>query len=77
VLAAGGWTAPREIRVTTSQPASSDQVVDYLASMSWIAAMPEEQRAETLARVRAIVRASETPAVMPVHVSIGLTALCP
>jgi ubiquinone/menaquinone biosynthesis C-methylase UbiE len=75
VQAAGGWTAPREVRVTTSQPASPDRVIDYLASMSWVAALPEAERAETLARVGAVIRASETPAVMPIHVTVGLTAL--
>jgi SAM-dependent methyltransferase len=75
VRATGGWTAPREVRVTSSQPAGPDQILDYLASMSWVAALPEDQRAETLARVRSIVSAGETPAVLPVHVVIGLTAL--
>jgi SAM-dependent methyltransferase len=73
VRAAGRWTGPREIRVTTSQPASPDQVVDYLASMSWVAALPDGQRAETLARVRAVIDSSETPDVLPVHVTVGLT----
>jgi SAM-dependent methyltransferase len=75
VLAAGGWTAPREVRVTTSQPAGSDQLLDYFASLSWIAALPEDQRAETLARAGAIIRASETPAELALHVTIGLTEL--
>jgi SAM-dependent methyltransferase len=74
VRAADGWTAPREIRVTSSQPTSPERLVDYLASMSWVAAMPEDQRAETLAHVLAIVSAGETPAELPVHVVIGLVA---
>jgi hypothetical protein len=49
-------------------------MVDYLASMSWVAALPEPQRAETLARIGAIVGAGETPAELPVHVVIGLAA---
>jgi hypothetical protein len=36
--------------------------------------MPEDQRAETLAHVLAIVNAGETPAELPVHVVIGLVA---
>jgi SAM-dependent methyltransferase len=75
VRAAGGWTAPREIRVTTSQPASPERLVDHIASMSWVAALPEGQRAETLAQIRAIASAGEMPAELPVHVIIGLTAL--
>lgn len=72
--AAVGWTVPREIRVTTSQPARPQRIVDYLASISWVAGLPEDQRAETLARIDAIVRAGETPAELPLHVQIGLAA---
>ncbi len=49
-------------------------MVDFLSSMSWVAAMPEDQRADTLARVAALVEAGETPDELPVHVVIGLTA---
>jgi SAM-dependent methyltransferase len=75
VRAAGGWSEPREIRVTTSQPASPDRMVDYIASMSWVASLPPDQRAETLAKVDAIISAGETPPKLPIHVAIGLTAL--
>ncbi len=75
VLAAGGWAEPREIRVTTSQPASPERMVDYIASMSWVASLPEDQRTETLEKVGAIVSAGETPPELPIHVVIGLTAL--
>jgi SAM-dependent methyltransferase len=75
VRAAGGWTPLREIRLTTSQPAQPERFVDYLASISWIAGLPEQRRAETLARAYALVSAGETPAELPVHVVIGLTAL--
>ncbi len=70
---AGGWGAPREIRVTSSQPASPDRILDYLASMSWIAALPGDQRRATLAKIEAVIRPGETPAELPVHVVIGLT----
>jgi SAM-dependent methyltransferase len=73
--AAGGWTAPREIRLTASQPANPERIVDYVASVSWVAALPEDRRAETLAQIGAIIDAGETPAELPVHVRIGLTAL--
>jgi SAM-dependent methyltransferase len=75
VRAADGWTEPREIRVTTSQPASPERMVDYVGSMSWLAALPEDQRTETLAKVDGIVNAGETPTELPIHVVIGLTAL--
>jgi hypothetical protein len=57
------------------QPALPERLVDYLASMSWVAALPEDQRAETLAQIGAIVSAGETPAELPVHAVIGLAAL--
>ena len=59
--AADGWTEPREIRVITSQPASPERMVDYVGSMSWVAALPEDQRTKTLAKVDATVSAGETP----------------
>jgi ubiquinone/menaquinone biosynthesis C-methylase UbiE len=73
VKEADGWTAPREVRVTTSQPTSTERVLDYLASVSWMAALPEAEREETLARLRGVIEASETPPALPVHVTIGLT----
>jgi ubiquinone/menaquinone biosynthesis C-methylase UbiE len=75
VQAAGGWTTPREVRVTTSQPATPDRLVDYLGSISWVAALPEEERSATLARIRAIIGESETPATLPVHFTIALATL--
>jgi ubiquinone/menaquinone biosynthesis C-methylase UbiE len=75
VRAAGGWTEPREIRVTASQPASPEQMVDYVASMSWVASLPQNQRTETLAKVDTIVNAGETPPELPIHVTIGLSTL--
>jgi hypothetical protein len=50
-------------------------MVDYVASMSWVASLPENQRAETLAKVDAIINTGETPPELPIHVAIGLTAL--
>ncbi len=75
VRGAGAWTQPREIRLTFSQQAQRERIVDHIASISWIAALPEERRVSTLADLDAIVGAGETPAELPVHVRIGLTAL--
>jgi SAM-dependent methyltransferase len=75
VLAAKGWSTPREIRVTTVQPADAERVIEYLSSVSWVAALPQSRRDETLARLGAIVNAGETPAELPLQVSVGLTAL--
>lgn len=73
--AAGGWGPPREVRVTSAQPATAERVLDYIASVSWVAGMPEEQRGEMLSRVAALVAAGETPSTLPVHVVIGLAQL--
>jgi SAM-dependent methyltransferase len=70
----GGWSEPRELRLTTSQPAQRERFVDYLASISWIASLPDAQRAEMLEQVDAIVSSGETPAELPVHVVVGTAA---
>jgi SAM-dependent methyltransferase len=75
VRGAEGWSAPREIRLTSSQPARPERFVDYIASISWVAGLPEEQRAETLARIEVLVGGGETPAELPVHVVIGLATI--
>jgi SAM-dependent methyltransferase len=75
VRASGGWTEPREIRVSTSQPARPERMGDYLLSMSWVAALPDEQRAEIIGRVAEIVAAGETPAELSVHVVVGLASM--
>jgi SAM-dependent methyltransferase len=71
----GGWERPREVRVTSSQPADDPNVLDYLASVSWIAAMEPAKRTEVLARAAALVESGETPEQMSVHVVIGLARL--
>jgi ubiquinone/menaquinone biosynthesis C-methylase UbiE len=74
VREAGGWSDPREVRITTNQPASPERVVEHLGSISWIAAMPEEERAATLEQIRGIVSSGETPSALPIHVVIGLAS---
>ncbi len=75
VRAAGGWTSPREIRVTTPQPTNPDQIVAYVASMSFVAALPDDKRADWLAQAAELVEAGETPDELRVQVLIGLTSL--
>ena len=75
VRAAPGWGDLREIRVTTNQPASPERIVDHMASMSWIAGMPEREREQTLERMRALILAGETPDELPLRVVIGLAVL--
>jgi ubiquinone/menaquinone biosynthesis C-methylase UbiE len=70
----GGWSEPREIRVTASQPTSPQRLRDHIESFSWVAAMGEGERAKLLARVEATIRAGETPSELPFHVAIGLTS---
>ena len=72
VRAAGAWSAPREIRVDFSQPATPERFLDYAASMSWVAAMEPPRREQTLARIAALISAGETPAEMKLRVLIGL-----
>lgn len=72
---AGGFSEPRQVRVTTSRPAHLERLVDYLGSMSWVAAMPEREREQVLTEMGALVEAGETPAELEVHVTIGLTSL--
>ncbi len=75
LAAAEGWCAPREIRLTTTQPLLADRFVDYVASISWVAALGDERRTEMLARVGALIDDGDTPGEMSVHVSVGLASI--
>ncbi len=72
--AEGCWTAPREVRLTMSQSASPKGVLDYVESISWMAALPDSQRSDTIARIDELIAAGETPDELPVHVIVGLTS---
>lgn len=74
VRAAADWSNPREIRVTVQRAASPQRLVDYIASISWMASLPDDERAATIARIDALVTTRETPLELPVHVTIGLAA---
>lgn len=75
VLESGDWSEPREIRVTASQPTDPERIVSLLASISWVAGLPTERRATTVAEFRALIQAGSTPAAMPMHYVLGLTSL--
>ena len=75
VRAAGVFTTPREVRVTISQPVRTEQIADHLGSMSWIAAMPDDERVAMLETIRTLIAEGQTPAELPVHFVIGMTAL--
>jgi SAM-dependent methyltransferase len=72
VRAAPGWGAPWEVRVTVQQPAAPERILAHVASMSWVAAMPQDERDAMLKHARALIAAGRTPAELPLHVVIGL-----
>jgi SAM-dependent methyltransferase len=73
--ARGHWREPREVRVTAQVPADPERVLDNVASLSWIAALSDEQRRATIARIRPLVYDGDTPDSMSVHFVLGLTEL--
>jgi ubiquinone/menaquinone biosynthesis C-methylase UbiE len=73
LTATPGWAAPRLVRVTAPQPVTSQQLVDYVHSFSWVGAMSEADRAAFLATVADLV-ATGTPETLPVQAQIWLTA---
>jgi SAM-dependent methyltransferase len=75
VRAAASWSEPREIRVSTRVPARPELVADHVSSMSWVAALPEDERAATLARIDEVVMSGDTPAELGLHFVIGLASL--
>jgi SAM-dependent methyltransferase len=75
VSEAEGFSPPWTVHVTAPTPCDPERVIAHAASMSWIAAMPDEERAMTLERVAKIVGGGQTPPTMPLHVEIGLTRL--
>jgi SAM-dependent methyltransferase len=75
VSAAGGWVEPWSLRLTRSVEAEPDRIADYVASMSFIAALPDTEREVNLERVRQLVAAGETPDRLGVHVSIIFSRL--
>jgi SAM-dependent methyltransferase len=73
VRATGAWTEPRMIDVTIPQEAGAERMADYLCSISWVAAMEDDERASLLERAAAAIEAGETPAEIRLRVRIGLT----
>lgn len=75
VRASAHWTKPREIRVTSAHRADPERIVDHLASMSWVAGLPSERRADVIAQMHTLIEEGETPPELPVHVVLGLAEL--
>ncbi|HZU61574.1 MAG TPA: methyltransferase domain-containing protein, partial [Solirubrobacteraceae bacterium] len=73
VREADGFAEPRQIRVTTYSPADPERVLAHMASISWIAGLPEARRTAMLARMRAIIQDGETPERFALHVDVGLS----
>ncbi len=73
--ASGAWNEPRDFRITTARAASREQIVDHIASMSWVAALEDAERAARLSQMRAMIDAGETPAELPIHFQLSLTSL--
>ena len=61
--------------MTAVQPADRERIVDHLGSMSWIAGMPEAERAAAIERIRKLVCDGVMPPEMPIHFVIGLTSV--
>jgi SAM-dependent methyltransferase len=74
LAAAGAWTTPREIRLTILQRTSPERIIDYIASLSWIAALPARRRATMLEQIASAVRDGDTPSELPVHFVVGLAS---
>jgi SAM-dependent methyltransferase len=75
LAADGSWEELREVRISASAPAHPERIADHVASMSWVAAMPESERAATLEQVRGLIEQGTTPAQLAVHYALGLTRL--
>ena len=73
VREADGFAEPWEVRVTTYSPADAEQVLAHMASISWIAGLPEPERVDVLAGMRTIVTAGETPEHFGMHFEVGPT----
>ena len=74
LTAAGGWTEPREITVTAAQPSQPERIVELFRSMSWVAALPDDEREARTAQVAELVGAGTMPAELPIHFIVGLSA---
>jgi SAM-dependent methyltransferase len=75
VRATGSWIEPRRIVVSAPEPTDPERIVDYVASISFIAALSDDERVAFLGRVASLVGAGHTPPELGVQVFIGLTSL--
>jgi ubiquinone/menaquinone biosynthesis C-methylase UbiE len=72
VKAASLFSEPWDVRIVARQPTSPERILDHIASFSWIATMAVEERERTLAQIRELIEAGETPPELPVNFYIGM-----
>lgn len=70
---AEGWTTPWTVEVTATQPTDARRLLDYVASMSYVAALGEEERRRALERAAELLDDPATPTELPIRVTIGLS----
>jgi SAM-dependent methyltransferase len=75
VRRSGRFGEPREVRMTWMRDVSPQVVIAHIASMSWVAALEQHERAQALERFATLVEAGTTPAKLPFHVILGLCTL--
>lgn len=73
VRAEAGWTEPRDLSIAVSQPTSVEQLVAYIASISFVAMLHSEPRAALLGRAAELLDATGVPAELTLRFRIGLT----
>jgi SAM-dependent methyltransferase len=71
---AGGFDEPFTVRVSYEQQMDGARVLDWLASFSWVAALPEDDRATLMERAGGFLGDAESETV-PMQVTIGMAAL--
>jgi SAM-dependent methyltransferase len=74
LTAAGDWTEAREITVTAAQPSEPERIVELFRSMSWVAALPDDEREARTAQVAELVGAGTMPPELPINFILGLSA---
>lgn len=75
LAARGCWEPVREWQLQAPAPCDAARMADYVASISWVAALPEQARARTLARARALLARESMPATLTVHYALAVTRL--
>lgn len=72
---AEGWAPPRTVEVTAPQPTDAKRLLDYVASMSFVAVLEEEKRSRALKRTAELLDDLATPTELPIRFTIGLSGV--